>query len=79
MLEIVLALLAVSVAAPVAVALGRKRRAARRAFAPRLDRSPAGLKHLAAQVSDLSDLGFHLPSARSLAPRRRLGVLLGLR
>jgi hypothetical protein len=79
MVEIVLALLAVSVVAPVALALGRKRRAARRAFAPRLDPSPAGLKHLATQVSELSDLRFHLPSARSLAPKRRLGVLLGLR
>ena len=79
MLEIALPLLAVSVALPAMLALGRRRRAARRAFAPRLDPSPAGVKHLAAQVSDLSDLGFHLPMAARGGQRRRLGVLLGLR
>ena len=77
MLHLALALLALALVAPASVALGRKRRAARRAFAPRLDPSRAGLKHLAAQVSDLSDLGFRLPAPG--APRRRLGMLLGLR
>jgi hypothetical protein len=46
-----------------------------------LDPMPAGVKHLARTVSDLSDLGLHLPSGRgtALAGKPRLAALLDLR
>jgi hypothetical protein len=66
-----------------AAALLLRRRRARRpdhGLSPALDPLPAGLKHLATEVSDLSHHGIHLAAGRSaLAGRRRLGVLLGLR
>lgn len=69
------------VAAAGALAWALRRRSARRpSLAARVEPLPAGVKHLAATVSDLSDLRLHLPSAtRALARKRRLGVLLGLR
>jgi hypothetical protein len=80
MVVMALALLAVLAVAAVAAAALRRRRVLRRGLAPRIDPAPAGMKHLAARVSELSDLGLHLPAAsRTLAPKRRLGALLGLR
>lgn len=59
-----------------ALALARRRRArgAPLALAPA---RKAGVSHLAASVSELSDLGRHLRG--SAAPRRRPGAMLGLR
>jgi hypothetical protein len=63
----------------VGVALARRRRAARTpALSLGTRTGPAGVNHLAASVSELSDLGFHL-RASAAAPRRRLGALRGLR
>jgi hypothetical protein len=63
--------------------LARRRRRVRRSpgLSSAIDPMPAGVKHLARTVTDLSDLGLHLPSARatSLAGRHRLGALLDLR
>ncbi len=69
------------VVAVAGVALATRRRRGRRAsLAASLDAMPAGVKHLAASVGELSDLGLHLSAAtRALGTRRRLGVLLGLR
>ncbi|HEX9052762.1 MAG TPA: hypothetical protein VF841_19705 [Anaeromyxobacter sp.] len=54
----------------------RRRRAARGpALSVRMPRAPAGVSHLAARVSDLSDLDMHLHAG--VAQRRRLGALLG--
>jgi hypothetical protein len=79
MFEAGVAFMSVSVAAALAWAL-RRRTSRRPALAVRVERLPAGVKHLAATVSDLSDLGIHLPaSRRALARKSRLGVLLGLR
>ncbi len=67
---------AVVVALGAAAALARHRRAAARGPAislPGASRS-AGASHLAARVSELSDLGLHL---RAGPPRRSLGTLLG--
>jgi hypothetical protein len=62
----------------VGVALVRRRRAASAmSLALRTRVGPAGVNHLAASVSELSDLGFHLRATAT--PRRRLGALLGLR
>lgn len=46
---------------------------------PRIDPSPAGLKHLATTVSDLSDLGLHLGQGHRPGRKPRLGALLGPR
>jgi hypothetical protein len=64
-----------------AISLVLRRRSSRPvSLAARVEPLPAGVKHLAATVSDLSDFQFHLPAAtRSLARKRRLGALLGLR
>jgi hypothetical protein len=79
MFGIGLALLVVTVTGALALAL-RRRSARGSSLALRVEPLPAGVKHLAATVSDLSDFQLHLPAAtRALAPRRRLGVLLGLR
>ncbi len=74
-----IALTTAAVAAALAgVAVATRRRRGRRAL--RLDTMPAGVKHLAASVGELSDLGMHLSAAtRALGSRRRRGVLLGLR
>jgi hypothetical protein len=67
----------------VAAALVLRRRRGRRSppLSPAIDPLPAGMKHLAKTVSDLSDLGLHLPSARAtaVAGKARLGTLLDLR
>ncbi len=70
-----IALLAVVTAS---VAVARRRRSARApARYVRSRRRPAGVRHLVASVSELSDLDLHLPAAA--AQRRRLGSLLGSR
>jgi hypothetical protein len=69
-------MLAVAVGAALAL---RRRRARRVGFGSVLDPMPAGVKHLATTVSDLSDLGLHLPARAALASKPRLGVLLDLR
>ncbi len=80
MVALALAFVAVSSAALVALGL-RRRRPSRRhhGLVTRVEPLPAGVKHLAARVSDLSDLGMHLPAATRALEKRRLGVLLGLR
>jgi hypothetical protein len=71
----------VALAFTLGAALGLRRKRVRRAgLGSVLDPMPAGVKHLATTVSDLSDLGVHLPSARAaLASKPRLGALLHLR
>jgi hypothetical protein len=79
MLGIGLALVALALASGLAFAL-RRRSSRPASLASRVEPLPAGVKHLASTVSDLSDFQFHLPSAtRAQARRRRLGVRLGLR
>jgi hypothetical protein len=79
MLGIGLTLVVLALAAGLALAL-RRRSSRPASLGERVEPLPAGVKHLASTVSDLSDFQFHLPSAtRALARRRRLGVLLGLR
>jgi hypothetical protein len=77
MLEIALAL---ALVVTLAAALGLRRKRARRSgLASVLDPMPAGVKHLASSVSELSDLGLQLPPGRSaLASKARLGALLHL-
>lgn len=75
-----LALVAVVVAAAAIARLSFARRAGRRGrIAPRFGAMPAGVKQLAALVSEVSDPGLRLPTARTLGRRRRLGGLLSLR
>jgi hypothetical protein len=79
MVELGLSLLALVAAAGLLVALPRRRRAPG-ALTARVDRRPPGVKALASRVSELSDLGLHLPAAsRAAAQKPRLGALLGLR
>ena len=60
----------------VSALLLRRRRSARgSSLAVRMPSAPAGVSHLAARVSDLSDLDMHLHAG--VAQRRRLGALLG--
>jgi anti-sigma-K factor RskA len=60
------------------VAVARKRRTARGpALSVELHAPRAGVNHLAARVSEMSDVGFHLRVPAM--PRRRLGALLSLR
>jgi hypothetical protein len=62
-----------------AVALGRRRTGRSGALAS-LEMRPAGVRHLAARVSELSDTGLHLPARnRAFEGKHRLGALLGLR
>jgi len=78
MFEIGVAIVSVTTAGALAWALRRRPRHS--PLALRVEPLPAGLKHLAASVSDLSDLGIRLPAAtRALARKSRLGALLGLR
>ncbi len=78
-MTLALALSAVAAVSAAALAVRRARRR-RPALAPGLDVLPAGVKHLASTVSDLSDLGLHLPAAHraALARKPRLGALLDL-
>jgi hypothetical protein len=79
MLGIGLTLVVLALAAGLALAL-RRRSSRSASLGARVEPLPAGVKHLASTVSDLSDFHLHLPAAtRALARRRRLGVLLGLR
>lgn len=79
MFEAGVAFLTMSIAAALVWAL-RRRAGRRSSLVGRVEPLPAGVKHLASTVSDLSDIGIHLPaSSRMIARRRRLGVLLGLR
>jgi hypothetical protein len=76
MYGLVAALVVLAVAGVVALAL-RRRSAPTSSLASRVEPLPAGVKHLASTVSDLSDFELHLPMVRrALAPKRRLGVLL---
>ncbi len=59
----------------IVVALRRRRSARAPSLSVRVPRASAGVSHLAARVSDLSDLDMHLRAG--VAQRRRLGVLLG--
>jgi hypothetical protein len=79
MVVIALAFLAVSSVALLGLLLRRRRPARRHGLEMRVEPLPAGVKHLAARVSDLSDLGLHLPAATRALEKRRLGALLGLR
>jgi hypothetical protein len=78
MLAIALTLAAMATAAAVVLCRRRVRKAP---ALDGLDPLPAGLKHLATTVSDLSDCGLHLPAAQRavLARKPRLGALLDLR
>ncbi len=79
MLGTAVALLLVALAGGFAFAL-RRRPSRQSMLASRVEPLPAGVKHLASTVSDLSDFQVHVPAAsRALAGRRRLGALLGLR
>lgn len=80
MVEVALTLVAVTTAVGLGLSLRRRRFARHPHLSSTLDPMPAGVKHLAARVSELSDLGLHLPAAsHALVHKRRLGVLLGLR
>lgn len=81
MLALALALAVVATAAVAAFALRRRRSRRGAGLAPRIDPLPAGVKHLASTVSELSDFGVHLSAARRAALERkpRLGILLGSR
>jgi hypothetical protein len=73
---LVSAALALLAAVTASVLLVRRRRSARGpALSVRMPRASAGVSHLAARVSDLSDLDMHLHAG--IAQRRRLGALLG--
>lgn len=79
MVDVGLALLVVAVAGGVALAL-RRRPSRQPSLASRVERLPAGVKHLASTMSDLSDLRIQAPTGtQALARRRRLGALLELR
>jgi energy-converting hydrogenase Eha subunit A len=82
MAEFALALVAVTTAVALGLSIRRRRFARHAHLSSTLDPMPltAGVKHLAASVSQLSDLGLHLPAAsHAIVHKRRLGVLLGLR
>ncbi len=74
MLAFALIVVAATATTAAAVVLHKRRRA--HTLAARLDAGPAGLRHLAASVSDLSDLGLHLHAARRMG-KPRLGAVLG--
>ena len=75
MLALALIVLAATATTAAALVL-RRRRSHAHTFASRLDAGPAGLRHLASSVSDLSDLGLHLHAARRMG-KPRIGVVLG--
>ena len=74
-----LAAVALALAAALAVGLRRRRSVRRGSLAPIAAPRAPGVSHLAARVSELSDVGIHLHAAQRGAEKRRLGVLLGLR
>lgn len=78
---VVALLLVASMAAGAALALRHRRGRPSASLSPAVDPMPAGVKHLASTVSDLSDLGLHLRGARAGSRDRkpRLGALLDLR
>jgi hypothetical protein len=80
-MSLALALLVSLAVVALALAIGlRRRRTVRRAsLAPLVAPRGPGVSHLAARVSELSDVGIHLHAARRDGDKRRLGVLLGLR
>ena len=73
---VVLAAVGAIAALAAAVAVARRRRTMARGPTISLGAAsrPAGVSHLAARVSELSDLDLHL---RAGPPRRSLGTLLG--
>lgn len=71
------ALLALAAAAAAAAALRRRRTERAGALAAPLRAGPAGVRHLAASVSELSDMGLHLPVPAGR--KGRVGSPLGLR
>jgi hypothetical protein len=72
------ALILAAFATGTVLALWRRRTRKTRALAPALGALPAGLKHLATTVSDLSGSGLQLPSHGAIARKPRLGTLLHL-
>jgi hypothetical protein len=74
MLAFALIVLAATATTTAAVVLRRRRARAR--ILTTLEAGPAGLRHLASSVSDLSDLGLHLHAARRMG-KPRLGAVLG--
>jgi hypothetical protein len=75
-----LILASIAAMAAAGFALGVARRRSRRAGALDLRSGPAGARHLATRVSELSDTARHLPPpSDALHGKHRLGVLLGLR
>jgi hypothetical protein len=77
---LILAAIAGAAGACAGIALGIARRRSRRSRALDLGPGPAGMRHLATRVSELSDTGLHLPPrSDALHGKHRLGVLLGLR
>jgi hypothetical protein len=75
------AILTLSIVVGALLALRRRRGRRAPGLSSTIDPMPAGVKHLARTVSDLSDVGLHLPAARTtaLAGKHRLGALLDLR
>ena len=78
MWTLALTALAAGMSAAALLAL-RRRRSRKPASGPGVTPLPAGIQHLAATLSDLSDPSFHLRADRSGAGKPRLGSLLGLR
>jgi len=74
---VTLALIALAAGASAAALLALRRR--RSHSKPAVTPLPAGIQHLAATLSDLSDVSIHLRAGRSGAGKPRLGSLLGLR
>jgi hypothetical protein len=78
---VIAAILTLSLGTGVLLALRSRRGRRSPGLSSAIDPMPAGVKHLARTVSDLSDLGLHLPATRTtvLPGRPRLGALLDLR
>jgi hypothetical protein len=77
MIALALTALAAGLSAAAIWVLRRRRTRATLARASRL--APAGVKHLARTLRDLSDVGIPLRADRSSMEKARLGSLLGLR
>jgi hypothetical protein len=77
---VVALIVALSIAAGSLVAIRHRRGRRAHGLSSAIDPMPAGVKHLARTVTDLSDLGLHLPAGRAAAlGKARLGTLLDLR